>query len=158
MKPLVYLAGPITGQTLREAKDWRALAYDVLEERGIRAVDPLRGKEFLNSKVEADGVYRNLYDEHPMSAPQGLTNRDRWDAERCDLTLAFFPAGLKQVSIGTVMEIAWASSAGRYVLTVLADQENNPHEHAMLMQASSLVLGNLLEALELIPVILGVEA
>jgi len=155
--PLVYLAGPITGRTAVGAKEWRAHAAEALGKRGVHAISPLRGKDYLNAQVEADGKYKRLYDIHPMSTPHGITMRDRWDSARCDVVLAYIPADAS-ISIGTIMEIAWASISGRYVVGVLEGGMDNPHWHAMLVDSCSLVLNNLEEALSLIPVILGVDA
>ena len=155
MSHTVYLAGPITGQTLDGANNWRKMATNRLNAHGIEALDPLRGKEYLNARVEEDGKYHQLYDEHPMSTAHGITHRDRWDATRSDLLLAYFPEDAELVSIGTCMEIAWANGAQRYVLTVIEGSDNNIHWHAMIREASSLVLDDLDHALSLVPVILG---
>jgi hypothetical protein len=152
-KPLVYLAGPISGQNLAGALDWRERARCYLLPHQIATLNPLRGKDYLNSIVK-DGVYSTSYADHPMSTPHGITMRDRWDAVRCDLLLAYFPPLLTKVSIGTVMEVAWASQAGRYVLAVMEPGE--VHDHGMLTDSCSLVLRDLDEALHLIPTILGV--
>lgn len=153
-KPLVYLAGPISGQTIEGALDWRERARTYLLPHQIATLNPLRGKDYLNSIVK-DGVYSTSYAEHPMSTPHGITMRDRWDATRCDLLLAYFHPTLNKVSIGTVMEIAWASQAGRYVLAVM--EPGDVHDHGMLTDSCSLVLRDLDEALHLIPTILGVR-
>ena len=151
----VYLAGPITGQTLEGAKDWRKTAKDYLASRNILGLTPLRGKDYLNAIVEADGTYESSFsDVHPLSTRHSIWARDKWDAQRCNLLFAYFPKG-KRVSIGTCMEIALACEAGVYVLTVMEDGENNPHCHGMILEASSIVLEDFEEGLQLIPVILG---
>lgn len=154
MNTSVYLAGPISGQTLAGANNWRTIAQEYLSNKGIKAITPLRGKDYLNSLVEADGTYKTQYSEHPMSTPHGITCRDRWDSTRCDLLFAYFPDGLDKVSIGTIMEIAWASMSGVYVLAVI--EKDSIHDHGMLTESCSLVLHDFDQALKLIPVILGV--
>ncbi|MGH7534767.1 MAG: nucleoside 2-deoxyribosyltransferase [Gemmatimonadales bacterium] len=155
MKSLVYLAGPITGQSLAGANDWRAAAAEYLAEHGVNAITPLRGKDYLNTIVGADGTYGMEYEVHPMSAAHGITARDRWDCQRSDLVLVnLLPAG-DRVSIGTVMEVAWADAARKYVLVVM--EPGGVHDHAMLREAASLVLPDLEEALHLVPVILGAK-
>lgn len=155
MSKLVYLAGPITGMSLAGANGWRQTAKEYLAAFGISALDPLRGKDYLNSIVGKYGVYAKEYSTHPMSTAHGITHRDRWDATRCDLMFVYFPKKVATVSIGTVMEIAWASLSGVYILAVM--DEENIHNHGMLTESCSLVLPSFEEALELIPVILGKE-
>ena len=152
----VYLAGPITGQSLAGANDWRTEAAAYLADFGINAITPLRGKEYLNSIVGPDGTYGVSYSVHPMSGPHGITMRDRWDCQRSDLVFVNLLPAPDKVSIGTVMEVAWANAASKYVLVVIGG--GNVHDHAMLREAASLVLPDFYEALHLVPTILGVHA
>ncbi|WP_439357745.1 nucleoside 2-deoxyribosyltransferase [Bradyrhizobium sp. DASA03007] len=132
MKPLVYLAGPISGLNFEGATDWRQWAKAELHQFGIKALSPLREQEHLKEV----GVFTNAAKEtarfkSPMSMPKGLTIRDRWDAMRCDVLLVNLLMAPK-VSIGTVMEIAWADSKGIPIVCAIEDDGSNVHEHAML--------------------------
>jgi nucleoside 2-deoxyribosyltransferase len=129
---LVYLAGPISGLNFAGASDWRLDAKAELAAWGIKALSPLRNQEHLK-KV---GVFTNAAAEtarleSPMSMPKGLTIRDRWDAMRCDVLLVNL-LGATKVSIGTVMEIAWADAKQIPIVTAIEADGSNPHEHAML--------------------------
>jgi len=150
------LAGAITGQSLDGANDWRTEATAYLADFGITAISPLRGKEYLHPVVVADGAYRQHYTAHPMSAPHGIHRRDKWDCQRADLVFVNLLTAPEKVSIGTVLELAWAEAAGRYSLVVLHDR-GNVHDHPMLWESASLVMADFREALELIPTILGVR-
>ncbi|MGX9944839.1 nucleoside 2-deoxyribosyltransferase [Bradyrhizobium denitrificans] len=128
---LVYLAGPISGLNYEGATDWREFAKGELKQFGIKALSPLRNQEHLKSVA----TFTNAAAEterllSPMSTPRGLTVRDRWDAMRCDVLLVNL-CGATKVSIGTVMEIAWADSKGIPIVVAMED-EGNPHEHAMI--------------------------
>ncbi|WFU52334.1 nucleoside 2-deoxyribosyltransferase [Bradyrhizobium pachyrhizi] len=128
----VYLAGPISGLNYDGATDWREQAKDLLSPFGIKTLSPLRNQEHMR-KI---GIFTNAAEEtarleSPMSTPKGLTIRDRWDAMRCDVLLVNL-LGAKTVSIGTVMEIAWADSKGIPIVAAI-EPTTNPHEHAMLM-------------------------
>jgi nucleoside 2-deoxyribosyltransferase len=128
----VYLAGPITGLDYKGATDWRAYAKQSLQDLGILALSPMRGKEYLAhvTKFTADGdEYRPF---SVMSSNRGITTRDRWDATTCDVLLVNF-LGARQVSIGTVMEIAWAD-AHRIPIVCCMEPEGNPHEHGMITE------------------------
>ena len=152
MLPTVYLAGPITGKTVAGANDWRHAAATQLADV-VWTLDPLRGKDYLHALI-GDGIYDRTYpDDHPMSAGHGIYRRDSWDVRRCDMLLVNF-VGATQVSIGTVMEIAWAEAAGKYVLVAM--EADNVHQYPMIIEAASLIVPTLKEALALVPVMLGV--
>lgn len=132
MKPLVYLAGPISGLDFDGATDWRESTKELLRPFGIKTLSPLRSQEHLR-KV---GTFTNAAAEtarleSPMSMPKGLTTRDRWDAMRCDVLLVNL-LGAKTVSIGTVMEISWADTLRKPIVVAIEPDGSNPHEHAML--------------------------
>jgi nucleoside 2-deoxyribosyltransferase len=139
---IVYLAGPITGLDYAGATDWRFEAKSVLEAVGIKALSPMRGKEYLAHVKEfpADGdAYKSL---GILSSNRGIITRDRFDATRCDVLLVNV-LGAKKVSIGTVMEIAWAD-AHRIPIVCCIESEGNPHEHGMVTE----VIGYRVETLD----------
>lgn len=133
----VYLAGPITGLNYGACTDWRKYAKQQLESAGIQAwSSPMRGKEYLETVARdkpftADG---NAYSSMgPLSSDRGIVTRDRWDATRCDVILVNF-LGAKQVSIGTVFEIAWADLS-RIPVVCCMEPTGNPHEHGFIKEA-----------------------
>lgn len=147
MTPTVYLAGPITGLSYDEGQDWRTYVVGELRPY-ITAFSPLRCKDYLRERGLMDAMG---YEDKALSSPKGITTRDRWDCQRCDLVLANV-VGAKTVSIGTVMEIAWADSVRTPI--VLACEEGNPHVHAMLTHAAGFVVPTLEEALEIVQAVL----
>lgn len=160
MKPLVYLAGPISHTTWKGATNWRVYAREVLAEAGITALDPMRGKDFLNQVVHGNIKFDTMVDstrqkyaglEHPLITAHGITKRDRWDVLSSDLILVNF-IGAKKVSIGTVMEIAWADAWNKY--TIIAMEEDNIHQHGMVNESVGIIVPTFEEALALVPPIL----
>lgn len=129
MNKLVYLAGPITGLTFDEAVDWRTTAVEKLNKRGIRAVSPLRGKDFLREVGRLEGG--NEYSANPISSARGITTRDRYDVMRADAILMNLMCA-ERVSIGTMIELGWADAAR--VPVVLVMEDGNLHEHAMVLE------------------------
>lgn len=132
---LVYLAGPITGLSYDGCTDWREQAIKALAKRGIQGVSPLRGKEYLSTeKIVGDN-----YDGHEnpiiaiLSSQRGIYARDKFDCHRSDAIIVNM-LGAQRVSIGTVMEIAWAAAANIPVILVM-EKEGNIHEHSMLREA-----------------------
>ena len=53
-KPLVYLAGQISGLSYDGAVDWRKDAITRLDAEGITGLSPMRGKEYLSEMKDLD--------------------------------------------------------------------------------------------------------
>lgn len=152
-KYLVYLAGPITGLTYDGAEDWRAFAKSELAKSGVHGLSPLRAKDYLRQiKGELSGTGEEYAHLGVLSLPRGVMTRDRFDATRCDVLLVNF-LGAKAVSIGTVMEVAWAD-AKRIPIVVAMEEKGNPHEHMMMNEAFGFRVTTLTEAVSLVIAIL----
>jgi len=157
-KGSVYLAGPITGLKYGEANDWREYAINFLAGWDVEGLSPMRGKDYLANV----GVIAQSYDdvaEWPLSAAPGFTMRDRWDVMHSDLVLANFE-GATTVSIGTVLECAWADAFRKPLIVVLDSDVSpegwrNPNDHAMVRQLAGFVVPSLDKALAIIPAILN---
>lgn len=144
----VYLAGPITGLSYDGATDWReevrvGLAPD------IQAISPMRGKDYLAGEDTIADHYETV-----LSCPKGITTRDRFDVSRVDAVLVNL-LGAERVSIGTVMEIAWADAMRIPVILVI--EQGNPHQHSMLIECSGFVVGDLEEGIEVVNALLAGE-
>lgn len=140
----VYLAGGITGLSFKEASEWRDHARERLWDFSggrIVAYDPLRFKDYLADETElADTYARNI-----MSSQRSIYARDRLDVSRSDLVLVNL-LNAPRVSIGTVMEIAWADAWDIPCVLVMSDQ-GDPHDHAMIREACHWRVNDLDEAL-----------
>lgn len=151
MRPLVYLAGPITGLTYDEATDWRNLVTEQFGIVGIKAISPLRRKDYLAGvgKIASGDEYRHL---SALSTTKGILTRDRFDAMRCDVLLVNL-LGAIEVSKGTVMEIAYADAVRKPIVCAI-EESGNVHEHAMVSEAISFRCATLEEAVHLTKAIL----
>ena len=118
MKPSVYLAGPIAGLHYDAAQDWRSAVRDALAPE-IDAFSPLRSKEYLRK----EGVLRDQYAYAPLSSDRGITTRDHFDCQRCDIIFCNL-LGANSVSIGTVMEIAWSYSYSKPLVLLMEPSGN----------------------------------
>lgn len=146
---LVYLAGPITGLTYDGAEDWRSHAKDLLAMSKIKAVSPLRAKDYLRSVAGAlSGTGEEYKHLGVLSTPRGVMTRDRYDATRCDALLVNL-LGAERVSIGTVMEIAWADYC-RTPIVVAMEPKGNPHEHMMIAEAIGFRVPSIVEAIDIV--------
>jgi hypothetical protein len=142
----IYLAGPITGQSYDQANDWRNDFSKSMPEH-ITCLSPMRGKTYL----EKEKSIKDAYLGHGLSTATGVLSRDRFDATRCDVLVVNF-LGAKQVSIGTVMEVAWADLSRTPIIIVI--EEGNVHKHKMLLGVAGFVVGTLDEAKFLVKQIL----
>jgi hypothetical protein len=147
MGGLVYLAGPITGQDYEGCTDWREKTIAEFADVGIRAISPMRGKEYLKGIGKISGTGEEYAHMSPISLPRGVTTRDRWDATRCDVLLVNL-LGAERVSIGTMFEIAWADLSRTPIVCCI--EKDNCHRHMMLNQMIGYDVDNLEEAVHII--------
>jgi len=139
-KKALFLAGSLTGISYGDALDWRKYVESRLPADVI-AFSALRGKRHLTR----ERVLKNAYPEHLLSTPQGTITRDRYDVSRCDALFVNFLRA-DQVSIGTIMEMAWAD-AWRIPI-ILAMENGNIHDHAFVRQVAGFITGDLDEAIQ----------
>lgn len=147
VNPKVYLAGPITGHSFQQITDWRNETKDFLSQHSIIGVSPLRGKEYLKKEESVKDNYPN----HIMSSITGINVRDYNDVKEANALLVNFLDSRDKISIGTIMEIAWARAFQIPIVIVM--EEHNPHNHGMLT-FGNLVVNTLEEGIELILMIL----
>lgn len=167
---VVYLAGPISGLSYGEATGWRQEVRDQLLRSGIKAASPLRAKVYIREAAATAGLKGEPFeidqsspaiDENDMDAPavramsnsRGITTRDRFDCLNCDVLFVNL-LGTERVSIGTVMEIAWADAMRKPIVLVIED-EANLHDHAMIRECVGFRVPTIREGVEITKAILG---
>lgn len=147
MNRKVYLAGPITGGSFDGVTNWRVKVREALDKQGLNGYSPMRHKDYLlNEKSIADS-----YSAHYLSTATAINVRDYNDCKTSGAILVNL-LGATKVSIGTVMEIAWARAFS--VPVVIAIEAENVHQHAMLTHNAILVT-SLDEAVHAITTILN---
>jgi len=146
----VYLAGPISGCTHDGCTEWRDIATQSLEARGAHCLSPMRAKDYLKDA----GVLEGSYEEHVLSCSRGIMTRDFFDCTTCDLVLVNL-LGYTRISIGTVMEIAWAYS--RDIPLVCIIEPANPHNHPMIDEAIGFRVGTLEQAVDVVSAVLDLR-
>ena len=152
-RPTVYLSGPITGYDYKGCTDWREFAVQWLMDNQIDAFSPLRWQKY---RLQGEEAILDNYPDDPFNTKAAITHRDRWDTQRCDVMLANLQ-GATRISIGTIMEIAWADSVGKPIVAVL-DPSDKPgfwwdmgiHKHAMLQDCLPYKVSDLQEGLDLV--------
>lgn len=127
----VYLAGPITGESWGGANAWREYAREILEERGVRVLSPLRNKGYLANETSIQMSY-----DHVMSSEKAIVMRDLYDVQTCDALLVNF-LGATEKSTGTIAEIGAASILHKPIVVVM--EEDNVHQHPFVRVPSIVV-------------------
>ena len=146
---LLFLAGPLTATSYNESLAWRKYVADNLPTF-IKAYSALRGKEYLSK----EGRLKDSYEEYALSSQKGISCRDRTDVARCDALFVNF-LGANQVSIGSVMEIAWADMLRKPIIVVM--EKDNIHSHATLREVSNYIVPDLDEGIKIATAILSTE-
>lgn len=144
----VYLAGPISGHSYKNVTDWREDAKNYLSDMNILGYSPLRGKSYLNNEE----MIKDHYSSHTMSSIKGINVRDYNDVKTSDAVIVNLLNSGDKISIGTVMEIAWARAFQIPVIIVM--EENNPHNHGMLTYGN-IVVDTLEEGLDTVVLMLN---
>jgi nucleoside 2-deoxyribosyltransferase len=128
MKPIVYLAGPVTGLSYAQVTTWRTEAKRRLAP-DVECADPLRGTEHLRHETKI----KTTYTEHPFTTRRGIMMRDYFDVCRSTALLVNM-LDAPDVSKGTIMELAWAYHLRKPVVMV-TEPEGNLHDgHPMLLE------------------------
>jgi nucleoside 2-deoxyribosyltransferase len=99
----------------------------------------MRGKAYLKRETSI----KDSYEQHRMSTKAAIFARDKWDCLRSDIILCNLLKA-RSVSIGSMFEIAWAQDHGKYIIVVMEDA--NPHVHAFVQEAASLIVPTMSEA------------
>lgn len=138
----IYLAGPISGFDYENASKWRNLIADELKDVA-ECFSPMRKCSDLKDKgiIKAEMEYTEV---NPMGTSKSVMMRDFFDVKRADLLIVNFLEATA-VSIGTVMEVAWAWQMHKPVI-VMAMPDNKHITHLMMKEAISVVVPTLKEA------------
>ena len=124
----IYLAGPISGCSYDGCTSWRE-AFKSLVPESVQCLSPMRGKDYLEQEQVIDGSYPG----HVLSCSRGIMTRDFFDCTRADVVVVNLLDSAR-VSIGTVMEIAWAYAKHTPTIVIM-EPTGNLHEHPMIAEA-----------------------
>jgi nucleoside 2-deoxyribosyltransferase len=147
----VYPSGTISGGTYHSVTDWRNEISRLL--RGYAEIlSPMRGKDYLLKEASI----KDCYDQHINSTGKAIVQRDRFDVARCDIFLLNLLKALK-VSIGTMIELGWATSAPTPKIIILVMENGNIHEHRFVRELAGWHVQTLDEAVDIIKIIASTE-
>lgn len=146
---LIYLAGPITGISYDGCTEWREYVKENIDD-SIITLSPMRGKQFIKERSVGNTVGMS-YEDSPLASTKGINTRDYNDVRRADAILVNF-IGSERVSIGTVMEIAWARAFSIPVIACM--EEDNIHSHSMLNYACGYIVDSLDKGITILEAVL----
>jgi nucleoside 2-deoxyribosyltransferase len=140
---IVYLALPISGRSYDDVVKDIHDSKMILEDWGYTVFQPMTGKGYLRPEIE----FKSHGFDNPVSTNHAILERDKWMVINCDVILLDLSRGSERVSIGGVMELAWASLLDKHTVVVLP-KENNIHNHAFVLEASDVVFETMDEAMD----------
>ena len=145
----VYLAGSIAGCTGPEANDWRNGVRITLATHGITGISPLRGEPLRGER------YGVSYEDPRFGTARAISSKNFLDVQQCDMTLCYMPRELneRRLSVGTIIELAWANALRKP--TLLVTDYPLLLEHPVVQANASWVLSTLDEAVDVIVGVLG---
>jgi nucleoside 2-deoxyribosyltransferase len=129
----IYLAGPISGKGYDEVVSHYKQKSELLVGWGYEVLCPMTGKSYLRNGIElrAEGY------GFPVSTNHAIFERDKWMVGNSDIVFADLYTSGDRVSIGTMMEMAWAALLGKHCIAVIP--EGNIHRHAFALEAADIV-------------------
>jgi len=135
----IYCVHPISGLPPELVFNYYDGVRFRLKDQGWDVFTPMVGKNQLCCDVafKAEGYGT------PISSNHAIFGRDQWMVRQSDVIYANLMCA-DNVSIGSMMELAWASMLGKHV--VVAMGANNVHRHAFVLEAATLVFDNEEEA------------
>ena len=132
-KPLVYLAGPISGLSFGVANYWRTVVTSLLAP-GIGTINPLRGKERLS---DMETITSGEVDGFPDCSDNAIVTRDRFDLQRADAVLFNLLLETPRYT-GTLVEYGWADAWRKPIITVA--QIPGPWDHPFIRHLSGWIV------------------
>lgn len=142
----LYLAHPISGMTLEEVsgyyKEKRLELKNCVPH--LKVLMPV----MANQKVRTDLECRENGTNNPLGTNHHIIERDRWMVKQSDIVFVNLMSATERVSIGSMMELAWAHDNG--IHTIVAMGPDNTHRHGFVMEAADTVFDNSEDALEYI--------
>lgn len=153
MSKAVYLSGPITGLTYKQARfGWRKEFSDMVP--GVEVLSPMRHEGHL-AELKAQKIKSDVHEtqsNHYFSQPKVIVAKDLLDIEQSAVVLVNF-LGSKKVSQGTLIEMGYAKKAGKTIVTVM--EKGNVHDSIFVGQISDTIVDNLEDAAHIVSSLLS---
>lgn len=129
MKQFVYLSGPMGGCSFAEMTTWRHYAEEKLNSDTLQCLLPTRSFEENHT---------------PNETSKWINRRDYFDCVRAQCLLVNLK-GMKSISIGTIMEIAWAYQKQIHIVCIC--DEGGVQTHPMLADSITHEVSSVIEGI-----------
>jgi nucleoside 2-deoxyribosyltransferase len=145
-KASIYLAGPMSGLTWRQALAWRKVVEAELSSRW-RLINPVRAQvpEERMDDIIPCPTQKNRKKVDLWVTATGVTAQDEFFIDQSDWILAHF-LGAEIVSIGTVWEMGYGWANNKKIITVL--EPESIHDHGFVRRRSHVFTPSLDEAIQ----------
>lgn len=116
-----------------------------LARSGIVGISPLRCEP-----PGITGVYAGTYDDPKFGHARAIASKNLMDVKMCDVTLCYFPKAARNpnVSMGTIVEMAYATALGKP--TILVTDDEYMTGHPLIQMCAGWVVPSLEDAAELL--------
>jgi len=129
----IYISRPISGCSYDDVVSWYEDTAKELRASGYDILMPMTGKKSLRTEIK----FKSHGYGNPTSTNHAIFERDKWMTENCDIFITYLTSA-DIVSIGSMMELAWASLLGKHTIVIIG--EENIHKHAFVLEAADIVL------------------
>jgi len=130
----VYCAHPISGLTWDEVVDYYQDINSLLGGMGLDVLHPMTGKGEIRTEISER--FQPADFKSAIASNHAIFERDRWMVNQCDMLLLDL-TGTTTISIGCMMELAWASLLGKYTVVIM--EPTNIHLHAFVVEAADII-------------------
>lgn len=131
MSKLVYLGGPITGQTFGQATKWRDIAARFLASHGIATLSPMRADNHTYNLADVPDVTDANAWQQGLLTEEAITARDVMDVQRSDVLLFNF-CGATTISRNSLIEVGLGHGLQKPM--VVAMEEGNVHSDILMLR------------------------
>lgn len=131
----IYLVHPISGYVAEEVFQYYKDTEARLKAIGYDVLTPMYGQRYLRCDKEVRAFGYTM----PCTTNHAIMGRDHWMVKQCDILYANL-IGTKTVSIGGMMEMAWAYDNDKHIIVSL--EKENIHAHAFVYEAADIVYEN----------------
>lgn len=138
----IYCARPISGQSYEQVVGYYRDIVKKLRDVGYDVLYPMLGKSYLRNEIE----FKTEGYANPLSTNHAIIERDRWMVKKADIVFLYLSDCGDRVSIGSVMELAWAHDSGKHTIVVM--DKNNIHRHAFVLEAADVIFETLAEGID----------
>jgi hypothetical protein len=144
----IYIGGKISGSTYEQCVNYFRDTMAKLTQIGYNVFSPMTAKEYLRTEYKDRELPNAGYSGSvsPVSTNHAIFERDQWCVRNCDVFYLNLLSADDKASLGSTMELAWASILGKH--TVVTMQKNNVHRHAFVLEAADLIFETHEEAMK----------